>query len=66
MHLDRKALPRLLVQHHQHAEGAAVDRPVLHEVHAPHLVLPRRPSAHDAVLVGAAKLAEGLSVQNNS
>ena len=51
--LDRQALPRVLVQHHQHPEGAAVRRPVLHEVHAPHLVLPRRTATHDPVLACA-------------
>ena len=52
-HLDCQALARVLVQHHRHPQRAAVGRPVLHEVHAPHLVLPHRPSAHDAVLARA-------------
>jgi hypothetical protein len=53
LHLDRQALPRVLVQNHQHPEGTAVRRAVLHEVHAADLVLPRRTATLDPVLARA-------------
>jgi hypothetical protein len=52
-HLDRQAFAGALVQHHQHPQRAAVGRVIVHEVHAPHLVLAHRAATHDAVLAGA-------------